>query len=79
MLITQNRKIALIENGSWACVSGKLMTELGFSIEKILKVLENKVTLKSALNKESGRRIRKLSKKQLLIIWKNKGDGNYVG
>ncbi len=57
----QNRKIALIENGSWACVSGKLMTELVSQL-KNTEIIENKVTLKSALNKKSGRRIRKLSK-----------------
>lgn len=45
----QNRKIALIENGSWACVSGKLMTGLVSQL-KNTEVIENKVTLKSALN-----------------------------
>lgn len=45
----QNRKIALIENGSWACVSGKLMTELVSKL-KNTEIIENKVTLKSALN-----------------------------
>lgn len=45
----QNRKIALIENGSWACISGKLMTELVSQL-KNTEVIENKVTLKSALN-----------------------------
>lgn len=46
----QNRKIALIENGSWACVSGKLMTELVSKL-KNTEIIENRVTLKSALNK----------------------------
>lgn len=45
----QNRKIALLENGSWACVSGKLMAELVSQL-KNTEIIENKVTLKSALN-----------------------------
>lgn len=45
----QNRKIALIENGSWACMSGKLMTGLVSQL-KNTEIIENKVTLKSALN-----------------------------
>ena len=47
----QNRTVALIENGSWGVMSGKLMGELIGSM-KNMTVLEQKVTLKSSL-KES--------------------------
>lgn len=44
----QNRKIAIIENGSWAPVSGKLIKEL---LEKLknTEIIENSVCLKSAV------------------------------
>ncbi len=57
----QNRKIALIENGSWACVSGKLMTELVSQL-KNTEIIENKVTLKSALNKNQAEELENLAK-----------------
>ena len=44
----QNRKIALIENGSWAATSGKAMTEI-LSGLKGIEYYEQKVSLKSAL------------------------------
>ena len=44
----QNRKVALIQNGSWAPASGKLMAEL-LSGMKNMEVMEAPVTLKSAL------------------------------
>ena len=44
----QNRKVALIENGSWAPVSGKLMQELLAPL-KGTAFLGEKLTLKSAL------------------------------
>ena len=44
----QNRKVALIQNGSWVPASGKLMAEL-LSGMKNMEVLEAPVTLKSAL------------------------------
>ena len=47
----QNRTVALIENGSWGVMSGKLMGELIGGM-KNMTVLEQKVTLKSSL-KES--------------------------
>ena len=57
----QNRKIALIENGSWACISGKLMTELVSKL-KNTEIIENKVTLKSALNKNQAEELENLAK-----------------
>ncbi len=45
----QNRTVAFIENGSWAATSGKLMKEIIESL-KGMTVLEQKVSIKSALN-----------------------------
>ncbi len=45
----QNRKVALIENGSWAATSGKVMTEI-LSGLKGIEYYEQKVSLKSALS-----------------------------
>lgn len=44
----RNRKVALIQNGSWAPASGKLMTEI-LSGMKGMEILEAPVTLKSTL------------------------------
>ena len=44
----QGRTVALIENGSWGVLAGKLMGE-ALSGMKNMHVLENKVTVKSAL------------------------------
>ncbi len=44
----KNRKVALIQNGSWAPTSGKLMGEILCSM-KDMELLEAPVTLKSAL------------------------------
>ena len=46
----QNRKVALIENGSWASMSGKAMREILDGMKKIEYVGEG-ITLKSALAK----------------------------
>ena len=47
----QNRTIALIENGSWAPTSGKLMRE-EFTKCKNMTILDNTITLKSSLKKD---------------------------
>ena len=44
----QNRKIGIIENGSWAPMSGKLMKEQ-FEAMKDVTVLENMVTIRSTV------------------------------
>ena len=44
----QNRKVALIQNGSWAPASGKLMAEILGGM-KNLEIIEAPITLKSAL------------------------------
>ena len=46
----QNRKIAIIENGSWAPFSGNLMTEM-ISKWKNTEIIGNKMILKSTLKK----------------------------
>ena len=44
----QNRKIAVIENGTWAPTSGKLMREMLSALKKCEFIGEN-VTLRSSL------------------------------
>ncbi len=44
----QNRKVALIENGSWAPTSGKVMADI-LSGLKGLEIYDQKITLKSSL------------------------------
>lgn len=48
----QNRKVALIENGSWALTAAKVMGQLLEGC-KNLTIAENVVRIKSALNEES--------------------------
>lgn len=66
----QNRKIAIIENGSWACVSGKLMCE-ALSALKNTEIIETKVSLKSALDKNQAQDLDNLAK---AIVETMKGD-----
>lgn len=47
----QNRTVALIENGTWAPVSGKLMRELVAKMKKT-QILEPSITLRSSLKEE---------------------------
>ena len=47
----QNRTVAVMENGSWACTAGKQMKEI-LSGMKNMTVLEQSVTIKSALKDE---------------------------
>ncbi len=47
----QNRKVALIENGSWAPTSGKVMRELLSGLKGITYISDN-LTLKSALRED---------------------------
>ncbi|MDE7215211.1 MAG: FprA family A-type flavoprotein [Clostridia bacterium] len=56
----QNRTFAFIENGTWAPVAAKLMQE---SLEKLKnnKIIEQKVTIKSALNEQSFAELEKLA------------------
>lgn len=56
----QNRKVGLIENGSWAPTAAKIMTDK-LSGCKNLTFCENKVTVKAALNSQSIDAIKSLS------------------
>ena len=57
----QNRKIAIIENGSWAPVAGKLMTELVSQL-KNTEFVGNKVTVKSTIKENQIEEIENLAK-----------------
>lgn len=57
----QNRTLAFVENGSWAPVSGKLMRETLAPL-KDMTVLEQAVTLRSALKEEQTAEIESLAK-----------------
>lgn len=56
----QNRKVALIENGSWAPMAGKKMKEY-FESMKNITLCDTVVTIKSALNETSREQIDKLA------------------
>ena len=51
-LNVQNRTVAIIENGTWACKSGELMGRFVQEELKGMKVLENRLTLCSTLKEE---------------------------
>lgn len=57
----QNRKIAIIENGSWAPTSGKLMTDLVSQL-KNTEIIGNKLTLKSTIKENQMEEIENLAK-----------------
>ena len=56
----QNRKVGIIENGSWAPASGKLMKTM-FEQMKDIKICENIVTIKSAMKNENISQMEKLA------------------
>lgn len=56
----QNRKVALIENGSWAPTAAKVMTKMLENC-KNLTFAENTVSIKSALNEENIAQIQRLA------------------
>jgi len=56
----QNRKVGFIENGSWAPASGqKMMSEM--SSLKNINIIEDKVTIKSAVKKSDIAQLEKLA------------------
>ncbi len=55
----QNRKVAFIENGSWAPMSAKLMRER-FETMKNIEFADKTVTVKSAVNKDTERELDEL-------------------
>ena len=56
----QNRTVAFIENGSWAPMAAKVMNE-SLSKCKNLNILDNTVTIKSALSADSSEQLEKLA------------------
>ena len=57
----QNRKVAIIENGTWAPVAGKQMTEI-ISSWKNTEILGSKITVKSALKAAQRDELKELAK-----------------
>ncbi len=57
----QNRKVGIIENGSWAPVSGKLMSELILKM-KNTEIIGSPVSLKSAVNKDKHEELENFAK-----------------
>ncbi|TQI68467.1 FprA family A-type flavoprotein [Clostridium sp. KNHs216] len=49
----QKRTVAIVENGSWACKSGTLMREFLENEMKDISVLDEKLTLNSAMNEDN--------------------------
>ena len=54
-----NRKVAIIENGSWAPMSGKLMRDI-FATMKNVEVIEKGVTIKTRMNENTPNELREL-------------------
>ena len=57
----QNRKVAVIENGSWAPTCGKLMTEL-ISKLKNTEIIGSNVMIKSAVKADKTAELNSLAK-----------------
>ena len=57
----QNRTVALIENGTWAAMTAKQTAEL-LGKCKNLNILEQKVTIKSAVKQEQNEAVVELAK-----------------
>lgn len=60
----QKRKVGVIENGSWAPMSGKIMTGILSEMREIT-LLNPVVTIKSSLNQESEQALQKLAEELL--------------
>lgn len=56
----QNRKVGIIENGSWTPMSGKLMTEY-FDSMKNIEICTDKVTIRSTMKQENLEQMKKLA------------------
>ena len=63
-LNVQNRKIAVLENGTWAATSGKQMTEKVMAL-KNMTILSETVTVKSALKEEQYQTLEVLADKMI--------------
>ena len=56
----QNRKIGIVENGTWAPTAGKCMREI-LETMKDVKICETQVTIRSRLNEESRAKLEELA------------------
>ncbi len=61
----QNRKIALIENGSWAPMAAKCMKEIISELKDIILV-EKVVTIKTKMTEENKKEMIELAKEILI-------------
>jgi flavorubredoxin len=57
----QNRKVAIIENGSWAPQAQKII-KAKLEILKNIEILENAVTIRSSMSEENKAQIKELAK-----------------
>ncbi len=57
----QNRKVGIVENGSWAPMSGKLMKEL-LGEMKDITIVEPTVTIKTSMKEETIEKLKELAK-----------------
>lgn len=60
----QNRKVGIVENGSWAPYAGKCM-KASLEEMKEIKIIEPMITIKSAMKKENEKELEELVKKLL--------------
>ena len=60
----QNKKVGIIENGSWAPMAGKLLTEI-FSQMKDINICQTMVTIKTRMTDENKVEIEKMVKEIL--------------
>ena len=56
----QNRKVGIVQNGSWAPSAAKCMSEI-ISKMKDIKVIEPVVTIKTKMNNESKQMLNELA------------------
>lgn len=62
----QNRKIGIIENGTWAPSAAKTMLEI-ISNMKDIKIVEPKVTIKTTLKEDSIKQLENLAENILKV------------
>ena len=57
----QNRKVGIIENGSWAPSAGRCMKEMLAGMKNI-EIIEPMITIKSSMKKEDEEKMKELAK-----------------
>ena len=60
----QNKKVAIIENGTWAPIAGKCMKEI-IATMKNIEIVEPVVTIKSTLKEENIEKLNELAENLL--------------